>query len=147
MKTYLPTIEQVEAKNWHVVNAAGQVLGRVATKVATVLMGKHKPTYTAHVDIGDFVVVVNADKIRVTGRKASQKMYYRHSGFPGGLKKRTFKEQMGHDSTKVIRLAVQNMLPKNKLGRTRLTKLKVYAGELHPHEAQDPKPLEVGGKW
>ncbi len=147
MKTFLPTIEQVEAKNWHVVNAAGQILGRVATKVATVLMGKHKATYTAHVDMGDFVVVVNSDKIRVTGRKASQKMYYRHSGYPGGLKKRTFTEQMDRDSTKIIRLAVQNMLPKNKLGRNRLTKLKVYAGELHPHEAQDPKPLEVGGKW
>lgn len=145
-KTYLAS-PKTAVKNWHVVNAAGQVLGRLATRVATVLMGKNKATYTPHIDVGDYVVVVNADKVRVTGRKADQKIYYRHSGFPGGLYARTFREQMGRDSTKVIRLAVRNMLPKNKLSRNRLTKLKVYAGELHPHEAQMPKALELGAKW
>lgn len=147
MKTYLPTMDVVNAKKWVVINASGQVLGRLATRVATMLMGKHRATYTPHLDTGDFVIVVNSDKIRVTGRKSTQKIYYRHTGFPGGLKKRTFEEQLNLDSTKVIRLAVQNMLPKNKLGRKRLGKLKVYSGELHPHEAQQPQPLEVGGKW
>lgn len=147
MKTYIPSEEQVQSKNWYVVNAAGQVLGRLATKVATVLMGKHKAVYVAHIDVGDFVIVVNADKIRVTGRKEEQKIYFRHTGFPGGLRKRTFAEQLGRNSTKIIKLAVRNMLPKNILGRKRLSKLKVYAGETHPHEAQNPQPLEVGGKW
>ncbi|OGH56315.1 MAG: 50S ribosomal protein L13 [Candidatus Lindowbacteria bacterium RIFCSPLOWO2_12_FULL_62_27] len=134
-------------RNWYVVDAAGQVLGRLATRLATMLMGKHKATYVPNVDIGDYVIVVNASKIRVTGRKVRQKIYFRHSGYPGGLKERTFEEQMARDSRQVIRLAVKNMLPKNALGRKRLGKLKVYAREDHPHEAQCPKPLEIGRAW
>ncbi len=147
MKTYIPEPEVSGAKKWFVVDAAGQVLGRLASKVATVLMGKNKAIYTAHVDVGDYVIVVNASKVRVTGAKATDKIYYRHSGFPGGIKARTFTEQMKRDSTKVIRLAVRNMLPKSILGRGRLSKLKVYAGDEHPHDAQMPEPMTLGGKW
>ncbi len=146
MKTYLAKVGE-ENRKWYVVDASGQVLGRLATRVASVLMGKHKPTYTPHVDVGDFVIVLNSGKIRVTGRKFEEKIYFRHSGFPGGIRKRTFREQLGRDSTKVIRLAVKNMLPKNILSRRRLSKLKVYAEADHPHDAQNPQPLEVGKKW
>lgn len=146
MKMFLAEKGKVE-KSWFVVDAKGQVLGRMATKIATVLMGKHKSTYTAHVDVGDFVVVINSDKVRLTGNKENQKIYFRHSGFPGGLKERTFAEQMKRDSTRIVKLAVRNMLPKNILSRKRLSKLKVYAGDSHPHEAQTPQPLTVGGKW
>lgn len=146
MKMFLAEKGKVE-KSWFVVDAKGQVLGRMATKIATVLMGKHKSTYTAHVDVGDFVVVINSDKVRLTGNKENQKIYFRHSGFPGGLKERTFAEQMKRDSTRIVKLAVRNMLPKNILSRKRLSKLKVYAGDSHPHEAQTPQPLAVGGKW
>ncbi|MBI4179950.1 50S ribosomal protein L13 [bacterium] len=147
MKTLIPRGAVAPERKWYVVDAAGQVLGRMATKIATVLMGKHKPTFVPNVDVGDFVVVVNSDKVRVTGKKDDQKIYYRHSGYMGGLKARTFREQMGRDSSKVIQMAVRNMLPKNILGRKRLSKLKIYAGEHHPHEAQNPQPLAVGGRW
>lgn len=145
-KTYLAKKGDIERK-WYVVDATGKVLGRLATKVAMTLMGKNKPTFTANVDMGDFVIVINSDKVRVTGTKEKTKIYYRHSGYPGGLKQRTFEEQRNRDSTKIIKLAVKNMLPKNILGRNRLSKLKIYSGAEHPHEAQCPQPLEVGGKW
>ncbi len=129
-------------KKWYLVDASGKVLGRLANKIAVVLMGKHKPTYTPHVDTGDYVVVVNADKIVLTGKKLDQKKYYRHSGYPGGLKELTARQMFGKHPEKVIYLAVRRMLPKNKLGRHMLRKLKVYAGPEHPHQAQKPEPLE-----
>lgn len=147
MKTSFATVEEASDKKWVVVDAAGQVLGRLATKVATVLMGKNKALYTPHIDVGDYVIVINAEKVRVTGNKDTQKIYWRHSGYPGGIKARTYTEQHDRDATKIIRLAVKNMLPKNILGRKRLSKLKVYTGAEHPHEAQQPEALAVGGKW
>lgn len=147
MKTYLPNVRQVQEKKWYVVDVAGQVLGRVASRIATVLQGKHKSTFVPNVDMGDFVVVLNSGKIRVTGRKPTQKIYYRHSGYMGGLKARAFRDQLARDSTQVIRMAVRNMLPKNALGRKRLSKLKIYSGDQHPHVAQNPQPLVVNGKW
>lgn len=126
---------------WYVVDAEGQTLGRLSTRIADTLRGKRKPGYTPHVDTGDFVVVVNAEKIAVTGKKLEQKMYYRHSGYPGGLKVRTLARQLELHPTEVIRLSVRGMLPKNRLARKQLLKLKVYAGPTHPHEAQQPEPL------
>ena len=128
-------------RDWFIVDAGDKVLGRVAVKVATYLCGKHKPIFTSHVDCGDFIVVVNADKIRVTGKKESQKTYFRHSGYPGGARLITFEKMMQKDPTKVIRHAVAGMLPKNRLGRQMITKLKVYVGDQHPHGAQKPKNL------
>lgn len=128
-------------RNWFVVDAEGQTLGRLATRIATVLRGRHKPIYTPHVDVGDFVVVVNADKIQVTGSKANAKKYYRYSGHPGGLQARTFAEQMSRDPDRIIRQAVRGMLPKNRLARRQITKLKCYSGASHPHSAQQPQPL------
>jgi large subunit ribosomal protein L13 len=125
------------------VDAEGQILGRLATQIADRLRGKGKPGYTPHVDTGDFVVVVNADKIAVTGNKLDDKMYYRHSGYPGGLKQRTLREQLERRPTEVIRKAVKGMLPKNRLAAVQLRKLKVYAGPEHPHAAQAPKDLEL----
>jgi large subunit ribosomal protein L13 len=130
-------------REWYVVDAAGQTLGRLATRIADVLRGKEKPQYTPHVDTGDFVVVVNAERIVVTGKKLDEKIYYRHSGYPGGLKERTLREQLERRPTDVIRLAVKGMMPRNRMSRAQLTKLKVYAGPDHPHEAQQPKPLEL----
>jgi len=130
-------------RRWYVVDAEGQTLGRLATQIADTLRGKGKPEYTPHVDSGDFVVVVNAEKIHVTGNKLEQKMYYRHSGYPGGLRSRTLREQLDRRPTEVIRKAVKGMLPKNKLAAAQLTKLKVYAGPEHPHAAQAPRPLEL----
>ena len=132
------------AREWYVVDAAGQTLGRLATRIADVLRGKDKPVYTPHVDTGDFVVVVNAERIAVTGKKLDQKIYYRHSGYPGGLRERTLREQLSRQPEKVIRLAVKGMLPRNRLSRAQLTKLKVYAGPDHPHDAQQPTPLDLG---
>ena len=129
-------------KKWYVVDASGKVLGRLANKIAVVLMGKHKPTYTPHVDTGDYVIVVNADKVVLTGKKLDQKKYYRHSGYPGGLKELTAKQMFEKHPEKVVYLAVKRMLPKNKLGRKMLKKLKVYAGPEHPHQAQKPEPLD-----
>ena len=125
------------------VDAEGQTLGRLATQIAETLRGKNKPEYTPHVDTGDFVVVVNAEKIDVTGQKLDQKMYHRHSGYPGGLRSRTLREQLERRPTEVIRKAVKGMLPRNRLARAQLGKLKVYAGPEHPHAAQSPEPLEV----
>lgn len=130
-------------KKWFVVDATDQVVGRLATRIADVLRGKTKPQYTPHTDSGDFVVVVNADKVRFTGNKMEEKKYYRHSGYVGNLKVRTAKEQMERKPEAILMNAVQGMLPKNSLGRKQLTKLKVYAGEAHPHDAQNPETLTV----
>jgi len=130
------------AREWHVVDAEGQTLGRLATRVAHILRGKHKPQYTPHVDVGDFVIVVNASKVEVTGRKMDQKRYYRASGYPGGLKSETLREKMAKNPEAVIKHAVRGMLPHNPLGRKMFKKLKVYAGPEHPHQAQQPKPIE-----
>ena len=138
-KTFLPKADA--EKKWFVVDAQDKVLGRLATGIATILMGKNKPWYTAFLDTGDFVVVVNAGKIRLTGRKRIQKTYYSHSGYPGGLKGISAAELLEKRPERVIRFAVRGMLPKNKLGKKMLTKLKIYAGEEHPHEAQKPEPL------
>ena len=142
MKTYVATPKDRE-RNWLLVDAEGLTLGRLATQHADALRGKRKPTYTPHVDVGDFVVVVNAEKISVTGNKLREKMYYRHSGYPGGLKKRTLSDMLERRPEEVIRLAVRGMLPKNRLARKQLTKLKIYAGPEHPHVAQKPTKLEV----
>ena len=144
MKTYYAKPQEVE-REWVLIDAEDQVLGRVATKAATILKGKHKPQYTPHVDTGDFVVVVNADKIRVTGAKTTDKVYSRHSGFPGGLKQETFEEAMAKHPERVIEHAVKGMLPKNTLGRAMGKKLKVYAGAEHPHMAQQPRKIEMEG--
>jgi large subunit ribosomal protein L13 len=143
MRTYNAKPGEVE-RRWYVVDADGQTLGRLATRIADTLRGKDKAQYTPHVDTGDFVVVVNAEKILVTGNKLDQKRYYRHSGYPGGLRSRTLREQLERRPTEVIRKAVKGMLPKNRLARQQLNKLKVYAGPEHPHQAQTPEPLEVG---
>ncbi len=142
MKTYVATPTDRE-RNWLLVDAEGQTLGRLATRIADALRGKRKPTFTPHVDVGDFVVVVNAEKISVTGAKRQEKLYHRHSGYPGGLKTRTLDEMLEKRPEEVIRIAVKGMLPKNRLARKQLTKLKVYAGPEHPHAAQQPQKLEI----
>jgi large subunit ribosomal protein L13 len=143
MRTYNAKPGEVE-RRWYVVDADGQTLGRLATRIADTLRGKNKAQYTPHVDTGDFVVVVNAEKVVVTGNKLDQKRYYRHSGYPGGLRSRTLREQLERRPTEVIRKAVKGMLPRNRLARQQINKLKIYAGPEHPHEAQAPQPLEVG---
>ena len=142
MKTYSAKPHEIE-QAWYLVDADQRTLGRLATEIADLLRGKGKPAYTPHVDTGDFVVVVNAKKVRVTGKKLEQKIYYRHSGYPGGLRERTLREQLDRQPTEVLRKAVKGMLPRNKLGRAQLTKLKIYAGPEHPHDAQAPTTLEV----
>jgi large subunit ribosomal protein L13 len=142
MKTYSPKASELK-REWLVVDAENMVLGRLATEVALRLRGKHKPEFAPHMDNGDFVVVVNADKILVTGRKLDQKMYYRHSGYPGGLKERTLRDMMASKPEAVVRQAVRGMLPKNRLARQLIKKLKVYAGPEHPHMAQNPKELSL----
>ena len=142
MKTYTAKPGEIE-RRWYVVDAEGQNLGRLATRIADTLRGKNKPQFTPHVDTGDFVVVVNAEKIAVTGKKLDEKIYYRHSGYPGGLKQRTLREQLDRRPTEVLRTAVKGMLPKNKLAAAQLTKLKIYAGPEHPHAAQAPKELDL----
>jgi len=137
MKTYFATNENVEHQ-WYVVDAADKVLGRLATQIAKYLRGKHKPEYTPHTDAGDYVVVLNAEQVKVTGNKGEQKIYYRHSGYPGGLKETTFNDLQARKPEQIIELAVKGMLPKNPLGRAMLRKLKVYAGTEHPHTAQQP---------
>jgi large subunit ribosomal protein L13 len=141
MKTYSAKPSEIEHR-WFVVDADARTLGRLATEIADVLRGKGKPAYTPHVDSGDFVIVVNAEKIHVTGNKLEQKIYYRHSGYPGGLRERTLAEQLKRRPEEVIRKAVKGMLPKNKLASVQLRKLKVYAGPEHPHTAQNPVPLK-----
>jgi large subunit ribosomal protein L13 len=142
VKTFSAKPHEVE-REWFVIDAQGQTLGRLATRIATILRGKHKPVYTPHVDCGDYVIVVNADKINVTGQKLDQKMYYRHSGYPGGLTEITLRRQLETFPERVIESAVRGMLPKSRLGRKMFKKLKVYAGNEHPHQAQQPKPLEL----
>jgi large subunit ribosomal protein L13 len=141
-KTYLPPQDSIE-RNWYVVDAADQRLGRLATEIAMVLRGKNKPTYTPHMDVGDFVVVVNAEKVAVTGKKRSQKLYRRHSGRPGGMKTETFAQLQDRIPERIIEQAVKGMLPKNTLGRQLFTKLKVYTGADHPHQAQQPAVLDI----
>mgnify|MGYP005855368589 CR=1 FL=1 len=140
MKTYVVKGAEIH-REWYVVDAAGQKLGRLASNIATILRGKHKPTFTPGLDVGDFVIVINADKIAVTGNKAEDKHYYRYSLYPGGLKSRTLGRMLETHPERVIEAAVRGMLPKNKLGRAMFKKLKVYAGAAHPHAAQQPKPL------
>lgn len=143
MKTYSAKPETVK-REWFVVDAADQTLGRLATEVARRLKGKHKPEYTPHVDTGDYIVVINADKVQVTGKKASDKTYYRHTGFPGGLRSVSFEKLQDIKPEQIIELAVKGMLPKNPLGRAMHKKMKVYAGVEHPHAAQQPQELKLG---
>jgi large subunit ribosomal protein L13 len=142
MKTYLPKVD-VDQRKWHVVDADGAVLGRLAVRVADVLRGRHRPTYTSHLDAGDFVVVINADKVRVTGKKETDKKFMSYSGWKGGERYRTVAEVRAKHPEKLIMHAVKGMIPKNRLGRVLLTKLKVYSGADHPHSAQQPAPLAV----
>lgn len=142
MKTFTAKNETTE-HDWFVVDATDLILGRMSTEIALRLRGKHKPEYTAHVDTGDYIVVVNAEKVAVTGKKAEKKIYYRHTGYPGGLKSRTFNEMIEASPEEVIKLAVKGMMPRNPLGRAMLKKLKVYVGEQHPHEAQQPTQLNL----
>ncbi|MGH2952862.1 MAG: 50S ribosomal protein L13 [Solirubrobacterales bacterium] len=142
MKTYVATPANRQ-RDWFVVDAEGKTLGRLATQIADLLRGKRKPEYTPHCDTGDFVVVVNAARIVVTGKKRSDKVYYRHSGYPGGIRSRTLGDMLERRPEEVIRNAVQGMLPRNRLGRQQLRKLKVYAGPDHPHAAQQPKQMEI----
>jgi len=142
VKTFTAKPHELE-REWFVCDAQGQNLGRLATQVAAILRGKHKPIYTPHVDCGDYVIIVNADKITVTGQKLEQKMYYHHSSYPGGLKQVTLRKQLQTHPERVIESAVRGMLPKNRLGRKMFKKLKVYAGPEHPHQAQQPKRLDT----
>ena len=142
MKTYVAKEHEVK-KNWYVVDASNRTLGRVATQVAMRLRGKHKPIFTPHSDTGDFVVVVNADKVSLTGRKCDQKFYYRHSGYTGGLKQISARKLLAKRPEDMVRFAVRGMLPKNSLGRRQLKKLKIYSGPDHPHQAQQPQNLEM----
>ncbi|GGL31714.1 50S ribosomal protein L13 [Phycicoccus endophyticus] len=142
MRTYTPKPGEI-TRAWHVIDATDVVLGRLATQVATLLRGKHKPTFAPHVDTGDFVIVINADKVALTGAKAEQKRAYRHSGFPGGLSSQSYTDLLAKHPEKAVEKAVRGMLPKTSLGRQQLTKLKVYAGAEHPHAAQQPQPFEI----
>jgi len=142
MKSYMARPLEVERK-WYVVDAEGKHLGRLATEIVRVLRGKNKPQYTPHVDVGDFVVVVNADRVAVTGRKAEQRVYRRHSGYPGGMKETSYEQMLARKPAEVLRKAVYGMMPKTRLARKQFKKLKIYAGPEHPHLAQDPQTLEV----
>ncbi|MGZ3494661.1 MAG: 50S ribosomal protein L13, partial [Thermodesulfobacteriota bacterium] len=142
MKTYQAKKEELDPK-WYLVNGEGKVLGRLSTELVKVLKGKNKPTYTPHMDTGDFVVVVNAGKVTLTGKKMKDKIYYHHTGYPGGIKEMNAEKLLAKKPTEMIRMAVKGMLPKNSLGRQMLRKLKIYAGPNHPHEAQKPVPLEI----
>ena len=146
MKTYMASASTIERK-WYVVDAADQTLGRLASEIAKVLRGKNKPTYTPHIDTGDYVIVVNADKIKVSGKKLDQKIYYHHSDYVGGMKETTLKEMLEKKPENVITLAVKGMLPKGPLGRSMLTKLHVYAGPEHDHAAQKPEVLEIAKRY
>lgn len=142
MKTYVPKQGEVK-KNWHVIDAEGQVLGRVAVAAASLIRGKHKPQYTPYLDCGDHVIVINAEKVKVTGNKGVQKRYYRHSGYPGGIKETTFDEMKEKHPARAMEIAIRGMLPHNRLGRQLATHFRVYAGSTHPHEAQNPQPYEL----
>ncbi len=142
MKTYSPKASEIQ-RDWHVVDAEGLVLGRMATEVARLLRGKHKPAFVPHMDTGDHVIIVNADKVVLTSDKAGDKLMYRHAGYPGGIKSSTYAEMLANAPAEAVRGTVRGMLPKNRLGRQMLTKLKVYAGPEHPHSAQKPDPLVI----
>ena len=142
MKSFMASPATIERK-WYVVDATGHTLGRLSSEIAAILRGKNKPTFTPHIDTGDYVIVVNADKIKVTGKKLSQKIYYKHSDYPGGMRETPLAEMMAKDSAEVIRLAVKGMLPKGPLGRDMITKLHVYSGAEHAHAAQKPEVLEI----
>jgi large subunit ribosomal protein L13 len=142
MRTFLPNIDKIERK-WWVVDAEGETLGRMATNISLVLQGKRKRSYAPHIDVGDFVVVVNAEKVKLTGNKREDKIYYHHTGYPGGIKSRTAGQMLEKHPERVIQLAVKRMLPQNKLGSRMLKRLKVYAGTEHPHSAQEPEPLDL----
>ncbi len=142
MKTYQAKKEELN-RQWYLINAEGRVLGRLSTELVKILKGKNKPSYTPHVDTGDFVVVINAEKITLTGKKMKDKVYYHHTGYPGGIKETSAEKLLAKKPTEMIRIAVKGMLPKNSLGRQMLRKLKIYAGPSHPHEAQKPIPLEL----
>ncbi len=142
MKSYMARPLEVERK-WHVIDADGQTLGRLASEISRLLRGKNKTRYTPHVDTGDFVVVVNAEKVVVTGRKAEQKVYRRHSGYPGGLKETSYEQMLARKPTEILRKAVHGMMPRTRLARKQFKKLKIYAGPEHPHDAQNPQPYEV----
>jgi large subunit ribosomal protein L13 len=142
MSTFIAKKDEVE-RNWVLVDAKDKVLGRLAADVASILRGKTKPTYTPHIDVGDFVVIINADKVKLTGRKLEQKKYYHHSGYMGGLRERTARQVMEKKPEEIIKHAVKGMLPKNSLGRSMFKKLKVYTGENHPHEAQQPQAINL----
>ena len=142
MKTYTPKASEIH-REWHVVDAEGVILGRLATEVARLLRGKHKPIFSPHIDTGDHVIIVNADKIVLSSNKAESKRIYRHSGYPGGIKSESFAEMLGRKPADAVRRSVRGMVPKGPLGRQQMTKLKVYAGPDHPHAAQSPKPFEI----
>ena len=142
MRTFSPKPGDI-SRQWHVIDATDVVLGRLASQAATLLRGKHKATFAPHMDMGDFVIIINADKVALTGAKAEQKKAYRHSGFPGGLKSRSYVEMLDKFPEKAVEKAIKGMIPKNTLGRQMLSKLKVYAGENHPHAAQQPVPFEI----
>lgn len=145
MKTYSPKASEIN-REWFVVDATDLTLGRMATEVARILRGKHKPTFAPHIDTGDFVVIINADKVRLTSGKEDKKMKYRHSGFPGGIKSQTYAEAMQKDSARAVHKSIAGMLPSNRLGNAQAKKLKVYAGDVHPHTAQNPKVLDLTKK-
>jgi large subunit ribosomal protein L13 len=142
MKTYFAANENIK-HNWYLIDASGKVLGRLASQIAKYLRGKHKPIYTPHVDTGDYIIVINAEKIKVTGKKEQDKIYYHHTGYPGGIKETKFKQKQEKNPSQIIEVAVKGMLPKNPLGREMLRKLKVYAGPEHPHSAQQPKEINL----
>jgi len=142
VKTYAVKASEIE-REWFVVDAEGKTLGRLASEIAKILKGKHKPIYSPHLDVGDYIIVINAEKVRVTGRKLDQKFYHRHSGYPGGLKSISLRDQLARHPTRVLKSAVRGMLPKNRLGRRMIKKLKIYAGKEHPHQAQQPKELAL----
>jgi large subunit ribosomal protein L13 len=144
VKTYAPKASEIE-RDWYVVDAEGMTLGRMATEVARVLRGKHKPTFAPHLDTGDHVIIVNADKVVLTSDKAQRKLVYRHSGYPGGLKSESYADLLNRRPADAVRQSIVGMLPKNRLGRQQARKLKIYAGETHPHAAQKPTPLEIPG--
>tara|TARA_B100000945_G_scaffold269213_1_gene230001 strand:- start:27 stop:479 length:453 start_codon:yes stop_codon:yes gene_type:complete len=142
VNTYTPKKSEIE-RTWHLVDAEGLVLGRMATEIATILRGKHKATYAPHIDTGDHVIVINADKVVLTSGKAERKMVYRHTGFPGGIRSDTYGELLSKKPAEIVRQSIRGMVPKNRLGRQQMSKLQVYAGPTHPHQAQKPVPLEI----
>ena len=142
MNSYTPKKSEIE-RTWHLVDAEGLVLGRMATEIATILRGKHKATYAPHIDTGDHVIVINADKVVLTSGKAQRKMVYRHTGFPGGIRSDTYGELLSKKPAEIVRQSIRGMVPKNRLGRQQMSKLQVYAGPTHPHQAQKPVPLEI----